>query len=43
MSDTIHCLMYDILTAGTIAVLDIPKAFRIQNYYSKGDQPDADL
>jgi len=43
MFDTIHHLMYDILTAGTIPVLDIPNAVRTQNYYSKGDQPDTDL
>lgn len=43
MSDTIHCLMYDILTAGTIPVLDVTNAVRTQYYYSKGDQPDTDL
>jgi len=43
MSDTIHCLMYDILTAGTIPVLDVPNAVRKQNYYSRGDQPDIPL
>jgi hypothetical protein len=35
--------MYNIMTAGTIPVLDVPKALRAQNYYSKGDQPDTDL
>jgi hypothetical protein len=31
------------MTAGTIPVLDVPKAVRTQNYYSKGDQSDTDL